>query len=154
MSRIRAYDVHAGEPSRPGAYWRKTGRYQDLYDDLWALLVPAWGECPKAYAEPLRASSQLYYDGYNNGFGNIPDSACHREEVARVAAWARGMADRLPHACHEYVTDLTYLVDGEGEDMYEVYIEGEDNAAMDLLTDAIVLDCRAALLTDVDESVA
>jgi hypothetical protein len=40
------------------------------YNRLFALLVPSEGRCATLEGEMLRASSRIYHDYYNNGFGN------------------------------------------------------------------------------------
>ena len=40
------------------------------YERLFAMLVPAEGKCNTVEGELLRASSKIYHDYYNNGFGN------------------------------------------------------------------------------------
>ena len=55
----------------PG-YWGNKGKYQDKYDKLWDELVPASGSASTQDGELLRWISKVYYDRYNNGFGNGP----------------------------------------------------------------------------------
>jgi len=40
------------------------------YERLYAKLVPQCGKCDTVEGELLRASSRIYHDYYNNGFGN------------------------------------------------------------------------------------
>lgn len=53
-------------------YWGNTGQYQKDYDRLWKRLVPAEGKADTLHGELLRSISRIYYDLYNNGFGNGP----------------------------------------------------------------------------------
>jgi hypothetical protein len=46
------------------------GRYQTEYNELFERLVPTSGPCETLEGELLRASSRIYHDYYNNGFGN------------------------------------------------------------------------------------
>jgi len=49
-------------------YWNNSGKYQAIYDSI--TLVPAAGKCDTVEGELIRAASKIYYDYYNNGFGN------------------------------------------------------------------------------------
>ncbi len=51
-------------------YWGNDGEQQAAYDKLWSELVPPEGACTTIEGECLRAISRIYYDFYNNGFGN------------------------------------------------------------------------------------
>jgi hypothetical protein len=51
-------------------YWDHNGKFQTLQDQLFQQLVPASGKCNTVEGELLRAASKIYYDYYNNGFGN------------------------------------------------------------------------------------
>jgi hypothetical protein len=53
-------------------YWSHQGKYTELYDDLYARLVPAMGEADTEAGKVLQAISRIYYDLYNNGWGNGP----------------------------------------------------------------------------------
>ncbi len=52
------------------SYWANCGAEQATYDRLYEALVPADGDCETIEGELLRAISKVYYDRYNNGFGN------------------------------------------------------------------------------------
>ena len=51
-------------------YWNNRGMFAKEYEQLNILLVPAMGKCATIEGELLRAASKIYYDYYNNGFGN------------------------------------------------------------------------------------
>ena len=52
------------------SYWANCGEERATYDRLYAALVPSEGDCETIEGELLRAISKIYYDRYNNGFGN------------------------------------------------------------------------------------
>jgi hypothetical protein len=54
----------------PIAFWSGNHPLTPEYDRLFKALVPAEGPCDTLQGEILRASSRIYYDYYNNGFGN------------------------------------------------------------------------------------
>lgn len=84
------------------AYWNHSGRYQKEYEELSGKLVPAAGMCETVEGELLRAISKIYYDYFNNGFGNNWSGAwkflenfsnvlnCN-EELVGLAYWKRGI---------------------------------------------------------------
>jgi hypothetical protein len=59
-------------PQAPGKYWNNTPQ---TFKDLWAQLVPGSGSAETLEGEMLRAANRLYYDYYNNGFGNNTSGA-------------------------------------------------------------------------------
>jgi len=50
-------------------YWNENGRYQANLEKL-ENLVPGSGPAETFKGELFRAASRIYYDYYNNGFGN------------------------------------------------------------------------------------
>ena len=50
-------------------YWNKSGKYQ-AEQAVCEALVPLMGKCDTLEGELVRASSKIYWDLYNNGFGN------------------------------------------------------------------------------------
>lgn len=52
-----------------GRYWDNAGPHQAEYDKL-SNLVPPIGPTESLEAELIRAAGKIYYDLYNNGFGN------------------------------------------------------------------------------------
>jgi len=54
---------------REGRYWDNNGRYEKEANELQAL-VPSMGQAETQRGEIMRAGSKIYYDFYNNGFGN------------------------------------------------------------------------------------
>lgn len=58
----------------PSRYWHKTGKHQELADQLFRL-IPHSGECEDKRGsnrrlEKFRKAGNCYYDLYNNGLGN------------------------------------------------------------------------------------
>lgn len=51
-------------------YWDGTGKYQEQMEELTSKLMPAAGKCDTVAGELLRAANRLYYESYNNGWGN------------------------------------------------------------------------------------
>jgi RecJ-like exonuclease len=62
------------------SYWDETGAYQKEYDEKWAQLVPAQGECSTVHGEMVRAVSRLLYEFCNNGNCNAIDVETEWEE--------------------------------------------------------------------------
>ncbi len=52
-----------------GRYWDKQGAYENEAKEL-AKLVPPSGPSKTLRGEIFRAATKIYYDYYNNGFGN------------------------------------------------------------------------------------
>jgi hypothetical protein len=52
------------------SFWNHDHPRQEEYQRLWDELVPDSGPCETLEGETLRASSRIYRDYYNNGFGN------------------------------------------------------------------------------------
>jgi len=50
-------------------YWDNEGRYENEAKEL-NTLMPSMGKCETLRGELWRAASKIYYDYYNNGFGN------------------------------------------------------------------------------------
>lgn len=51
-------------------YWACEGKFQEDYDKLFSELVPMSGKCDTVAGELVRSANRVYYDAYNNGFGN------------------------------------------------------------------------------------
>ena len=64
-------------------YWDNCGRYQEDYDRLFPQLVPKVGNADTKDGELLRSISKLYYDLFNNGWGNWDVLLKEREIIAR-----------------------------------------------------------------------
>jgi hypothetical protein len=56
-------------------YWNNNGKYQAEFDSLWKELVSVQGKSKTLEGEFLRAIAKIYYDAYNNGFGNNTSGA-------------------------------------------------------------------------------
>lgn len=52
------------------SFWNNSSVLSEDYNRLQEKLVPTSGKCDTLEGELLRASSRIYYDYYNNGFGN------------------------------------------------------------------------------------
>lgn len=59
-------------------YWNDNGKYQNELERL-NKLMPSWGKTSNPYVNLFLTSSNLYYDVYNNGGGNIKD--CYLEDI-------------------------------------------------------------------------
>jgi hypothetical protein len=66
-------------------YWNGEGKHQEMYDNLWQLLVPARGEANTMEGEMLRIAGNFYYDRYNNGHCN----PCRTKPAQRVRDYMR-----------------------------------------------------------------
>lgn len=100
----------------PG-YWDNRGKYQKEYDILWDELVPAEGQADTQLGELLRLVSKVYYDRYNNGFGNGP----FREASQYLMKYAKGIKSSMPDpkdfdTFMEYFRDENYGEDIVGRD--------------------------------------
>jgi hypothetical protein len=51
-------------------FWNNTHPRNEESNTAYGELVPAMGKCETLEGELLRASSKIYYDFFNNGFGN------------------------------------------------------------------------------------
>lgn len=107
-------------------YWNNEGKYQADYDRLWAKLVPDSGRAETMRGELLRAISRIYYDRFNNGFGNGP----HTEENATLVVWARELGSAFTNF------EAAFENTGFGEEGVEREWEGD--AAMEKLVDRII----------------
>lgn len=54
------------------SYWSDSGKHQNLYNEL-EELIPESGKSGDPIIELLRCGSNIYYDCYNNGGGNIKE---------------------------------------------------------------------------------
>lgn len=58
------------------SYWNDKGRYQNVYDKL-SKLIPECGMADTTHVEALRCITNIYYDVYNNGGGNLYERHIH-----------------------------------------------------------------------------
>lgn len=56
--------------SAAGSYWDKKGDFQEEYNQIRKDFIPSHGEAKNPEAELVRAVERIYYDCYNNGWGN------------------------------------------------------------------------------------
>lgn len=100
-------------------FWSRKSPLSAESERLHALLVPPEGKCETLEGELIRASSRIYYDYYNNGFGNNWSGAfkfldehlgLKRTERNLLKSYARGRMvsrnrfntdDRIPVALEE-----------------------------------------------------
>jgi hypothetical protein len=54
------------------SFWNSNSPMQERYEELFEKLVPTFGESITSHGELLRCVGRIYYDRYNNGFGNGP----------------------------------------------------------------------------------
>jgi hypothetical protein len=62
------------------SYWNSTGPSSEYDEELFRKLIPISGPAPTSYGELLREITRIYYDRFNNGFGNGP----HTTEMIEV----------------------------------------------------------------------
>lgn len=72
----------------PHAYWDKTGKFQNEYELLRRVLVPAADKSATVGGEMLRIVGNLYYDMFNNG-------ACNWSNHADEARWLNARLKKL-----------------------------------------------------------
>lgn len=105
-----------------GSYWAREGNHQRTYDLLRERLVPASGPCDTVEGEMLRAVGKLYYEAFNNGWGNNMSGSFHFLR-------ARGVldAEMVEHLAENANIDRGGHV---------------DEALMDRMVDAVVVRVR------------
>lgn len=57
------------------SFWNNNHDLTPIYDELYKELVPSSGKAETVAGELLRATSKIYYDAFNNGFGNNTSGA-------------------------------------------------------------------------------
>lgn len=67
-------------------YWNQTGRFEQLYRDLTAKLVPEEGKSLTPHGELLRAIGRIYYDWFNNGGCNF-DNPSFKLALYTIRSW-------------------------------------------------------------------
>jgi hypothetical protein len=93
--------------SQGGRYWDNNGQYEDKAAELQEL-VPSSGETDTLRGELWRAATKIYYDYYNNGWGND-----WRAPFAFIDKYGNMSPD-----VSEYLFDhASGIVVGRGEDM-------------------------------------
>lgn len=78
-------------------YWNKRGAYQ-LESEKLQELVPGYGAAETLAGEMFRAASRIYYDAFNNGFGNNTSGAMNFLKTYLV-----------PFSTEELKTSLMYI---------------------------------------------
>lgn len=67
-------------------YWNSNGKHQAIADQL-RKLVPGSGPADTPHGDLLRCVTNLYYDFYNNGGGNIVYGS-YNDQVRRVESFS------------------------------------------------------------------
>lgn len=102
-------------------YWDNTGRYEAEAAQLQEM-IPAMGQCNTYKGEVWRATTKIYWDYFNNGFGNT---------------WTAPAAFLMDHVkMPESVKSMLYAcANGNmGNDQYETEIE--------LMVDTVIVALR------------
>jgi hypothetical protein len=89
-------DMFGAKPT--GRYWSDT---PEEFQQYWNALVPSEGPAKTVQGELLRAANKIYYDYYNNGFGNNWSGAMkfihqHLGHAPGLATLAPFSAGRMP----------------------------------------------------------
>lgn len=121
-------------------YWAESGKYQKEYELLWQHLVPPAGPANSPAGELLRSVSNVYYDYYNNGGGNLDVFS------DRVQTVLDGLFDFMAYsadskALYELLQRLsehvTYLRVGTDESPI-LHLNEQEEAALEDLVSSIV----------------
>lgn len=114
-------------------YWNGKGRYQDIYTELWDRLVPSQGRASTTAGELLRSISKIYYDYYNNGFGNGPWTS----ELNILRGFRPDIDDKSNGAFgpfYDLFKDTNF-----GEEQVSSWNEKEFETLLDAMVDGVVL---------------
>jgi len=69
MAKLRKMSKYVKLLESTGSYWDKTGKYQREYNEI-AERMPSMGSSDSLQVNIIIAMSKIYFDYYNNGFGN------------------------------------------------------------------------------------
>jgi len=123
-------------------YWEKTGLFQELYNKFKAL-IPESGKADSMHIELLRCASNLYYDFYNNGAGNL---SVYEDQIFFIALHADVIKERMVASRRENFDKLIAecLADAADENRNYVSAMFENNVVgvvygLEAMIDAIVL---------------
>jgi hypothetical protein len=92
--------------------WNHDSPHKALYDELWSKLVvvPASGPALAPHAELLRSVSRIYYDRFNNGFGNGPFD----DEFSIISRHCFELAELMPPGyLNLFINSFEFLDRGE-----------------------------------------
>jgi hypothetical protein len=103
-------------------YWDNTGRYEVEANEL-QTLIPAMGQCATHKGELWRATTKIYWDYYNNGFGNNWEAP---------AAFLMDHVE-LPVAVQRMLCECAR--GNMGNDLYDVEIEQMVDTVIEFLRD-------------------
>ncbi len=93
-------------------FWSGTSDLQQDNDALFAALVPPMGPALTPHGELLRATTRIYYDRYNNGFGNGP----FEHEMSVIEKAAPGMIEAGHLARSDFTAfEIAFRSTGLGE---------------------------------------
>ncbi len=86
-------------------YWREEGEFQAEFTKMTEELMPAMGAADTFAGEVIRAVNRLYYEAFNNGWGNNVSGAWHYlKQVLRPEAGEFGVdLDKALAAIKPYV---------------------------------------------------
>ena len=88
-------------------YWNRNGHHQEAYDRL-KDLVPLSGPADTFEGEMLRASTKLYWDYFNNGFGNSWSGALEFLNKYGTNVWFdddTGLSDVIVSSEYEFLSE-------------------------------------------------
>lgn len=96
-------------------YWNNNGKLQKEYERLHDKYVPPFGAADTLIGEAIRASSRIYHDAYNNGFGNNTSGAwkfLHKYirpliKDENFEAALDHLKERVNHSWEEFIPNLT-----------------------------------------------
>lgn len=128
------------------AFWAGTHPLSSLQESLHGELVPAAGRAPTLVGELLRSMTNLYYDVYNNGFGNR-DVPAIAQAVSFVESYRTDLAPYLERA-DTWQRDLDSILATAGQ------MEDDEDAPEHARTQRDVLIAQAQLaLEDITTAV-
>ena len=88
-----------------GTYWNGEGKHKERAEEL-QKLVPPYDKCFTLHGEIWRATTNIYYDYYNNGFGN---------EWRQPAAFLMGHVDLPEEVVSMLLASAAGNIAGRGE---------------------------------------
>ena len=121
-------------------YWRKSGTHQKIHNRLEAL-IPSEGRADFTHIELLRCASNIYYDFYNNGAGNLH---VYKDQLFLIKSWEDEIKakmqqgvdfDKIIGECMEDAEDenrryISAMLDNEVSSVYD---------GLEKVMDAIIL---------------
>ena len=114
-------------------YWGSRGKYQKLYDTLYAQLVPNSGKADTPAGELLRQISRVYHDLYNNGWGNGP----HTDAVHILDEYRLAIQDAMSNPANFSIFWQAFQDSNFGEDV-GVDLPVKEQKALDDVVDGVI----------------